>query len=63
MLQATAEVQSLFMDFKKEMAMPQMKSQFALMWAQLPADMKEKFAAEKPEEYAALMNSLKGDAG
>lgn len=59
MLEVTARVQELMMEFEKQLTLPKMKSQFAQLWVKLPDEAKEKFKAEKPDEYRALMEALK----
>lgn len=59
MLEATARVQSLMMEFEKQLAMPKVKSQFSQLWMNLPDEAKERFKIEKPNEYHALMEALK----
>jgi len=58
-LEAAAKVQQLDIEFKKQIAMPQMKGKVAQLWRELPDETKEKFAQEQPQAYAALMESLK----
>lgn len=59
MLKAASDVQSVFMQFEREQQKPQLKSQMAQQWAQLPDELKEKFKTERPDEYEALIRSLK----
>lgn len=59
MLEAGADAQSLWLEFQKEMAAPQMRSKFAHLWTSLPDEIKERFAKEQPDAYAALIENLK----
>jgi hypothetical protein len=61
MLEATADVQSLFMEFKQEMSVDEIIQAGVEAWMQMPDEAKEKFKAEKPEAYAALMSMMKGE--
>ena len=58
-LEAMAEVQEVMREVMQEMTEPQKKNEVAQMWMSTPDKMKEKFKAERPEEYAALMEMLK----
>lgn len=59
MLEATARVQSLMMEFEKRLSLPKAKSEFAQLWMNLPEETKERFKNDKPQEYHALMEALK----
>lgn len=59
MLEATANVQNLVMEFQQRLAMPKVKSQMVSMWMNLPDEMKEKFKSERPDEYSAFIESMK----
>lgn len=57
-LKASAQVQTVFMDFEREQMQGEVKTQMVTMWSQLPDELKEKFKQEKPEAYKALMLEL-----
>lgn len=59
MLAAAADVQEMMREFEMEMSLPQMMAEMGKMWATLPDEMREKFAKERPQEYAAFMSMLK----
>ena len=59
MLEATANVQSIMLEFQNKLAKPMMKKKFAEMWMGMPDEMKQKFATEQPEAYQALQDTLK----
>lgn len=59
MLEAAAQVQTVQMEFEKKVRIPQVKGEVAQLWRELPDEMKDKFAKERPAEYAALMETLK----
>lgn len=58
MLEAQAEVQEIMREVMQEIALPAMTEMVRMQWAEMPEAMKEKFKAEQPEEYAALMRML-----
>ncbi len=53
-LEAQAEMMELVRDVMMEAVLPQIKLQARKMWATMPDDMKERFKAERPQEYAEL---------
>lgn len=59
MLAAAADVQEMMREFEMEMSMPQMVMEMKKLWATLPNEMREKFAKERPQEYAAFISMLK----
>lgn len=59
MLEVTAEMQTIALEFAAEIAQPMMKQKFLEMWATLPDEMKQQFAEEKPAEYQRLMDEIK----
>ena len=60
MLECTAEVKEIFRETMIELTEPIMNMELAMMWAQLPAELKDKLAQERPEEYAMLMKQMNG---
>jgi len=58
MLEATAEVQEIVRELMQDLTMPMIKAQVKQMWMTAPDEMKEQFKAERPEEYAALMDMM-----
>ncbi len=54
-LAAQAEVTESIRDIAREILADQAQRQARMMWLQMPDEMKEKFKAERPEEYAAFM--------
>lgn len=60
MLECTAEVKEIFRETMIELTEPIMEMELKMMWAQLPAELKDKLAQERPEEYAMLMKQLNG---
>jgi hypothetical protein len=59
MLEAQAEVQAVMREILQDLALPQMLDAFKMQWAQMPPAMKEKFKAERPEQYKALVEMMK----
>jgi hypothetical protein len=57
-LEATANVQSIMLEFQNKLAKPMMKKKFAEMWMGMPDEMKQKFASDNPEAYKALQETL-----
>ena len=60
MLECTAEVKEIFRETMIELTEPIMEMELKMMWAQLPAELKDKLAKERPEEYAMLMKQING---
>ena len=60
MLECTAEVKEIFRETMIELTEPIMEMELKMMWAQLPAELKDKLAQERPEEYAMLMKQING---
>ena len=60
MLECTAEVKEIFRETMIELTEPMMEMELKMTWAQLPAELKDKLAQERPEEYAMLMKQLNG---
>ena len=57
-LAATAEVQRLVMEVVREVSEEDQMKKVRQMWMSMPPEMKEKFKAEKPEEYAAFIRTF-----
>ena len=60
MLECTADVKEIFRETMIELTEPIMEMELKMMWAQLPAELKDKLAKERPEEYAMLMKQING---
>lgn len=60
MLECTAEVKEIFRETMIELTEPMMEMELKMMWAQLPAELKDKLAQERPEEYTMLMKQING---
>ena len=58
MLEAVAEVQEILRELMMELSAPRAQGQIAQAWATQPDEMKDQFASERPDDYAALMNTL-----
>jgi hypothetical protein len=58
MLEAVAEVQEIVRELMTELAIPRSRAQIGQAWASSPDEMKEQFAQERPDDYAALMSAL-----
>jgi hypothetical protein len=61
LLEAEADVREVLREVQQELMTPFLTDSIAQQWMSLPEAMKEKFMNEKPDEYAALMDLLKGD--
>lgn len=60
MLECTAEVKEIFRETMIELTEPIMDMELKKMWAQMPTELKDKLAQERPEEYAMLMKQING---
>ena len=60
MLEAEAEVQAIMREVVQDLMKPQMMAQIKKMWITAPDEVKESFKRERPQEYAELMEDLKG---
>jgi len=60
MLEAEAEVQAIMREVVQDLMKPQMMAQIKKMWITAPDEIKEAFKRERPQEYAELMEDLKG---
>ena len=60
MLECTAEVKEIFRETMIELTEPIIEMELKMMWAQMPAELKDKLAQERPEEYAMLMKQMNG---
>ena len=58
LLEATAEVQEIIRDILTDLTAPQVKEQILTSWMTAPDEIKERFAQERPEEYAELMKLM-----
>ncbi len=54
-LEAQAEMMELVRDVMMEAVLPKVKLEARKMWQSMPDEMKERFKAERPTEYADLM--------
>ena len=60
MLECTAEVKEIFRETMIELTEPIIEMELKMMWAQMPAELKDRLAQERPEEYAMLMKQING---
>ncbi len=60
MLECTAEVKEIFRETMIELTEPIIEMELKMMWAQMPAELKDRLAKERPEEYAMLMKQING---
>lgn len=60
MLECTAEVKEIFRETMIELTESIIEMELKMMWAQMPAELKDKLAQERPEEYAMLMKQMNG---
>lgn len=54
-LEAQAESMELVREVMQEIATPQIKLESRKLWATMPDEMKERFKAERPDEYQQFM--------
>ena len=62
-LESSAEVREMFRETVIELTQPIVDMELKRQWAMLPPEIKDKLAAERPEEYAELMKYLGGRNG
>lgn len=60
MLECTAEVKEIFRETMIELTEPLIEMELKRTWAMMPAELKDRLAQERPEEYALLMKQLNG---
>lgn len=60
LLECIADVREVFREAMIELTEPLMEMELRRMWAQMPAELKDRLAQERPEEYAMLMKQLNG---
>ena len=60
LLESIADVREIVRDVMIDMTAPMMDMELKKTWAQMPQELKEKLAAERPEEYQALMDHIGG---
>lgn len=53
-LEAQAEMMEIVREVMAEIVTPQIKMEGRRLWASMPAEMKEQFKTERPEEYQAF---------
>jgi hypothetical protein len=58
LLESIADVREIVRDVMIDMTAPMMDMELKKMWAQMPQELKDKLAAERPEEYKALMDHI-----
>ena len=58
MLEAIADVREIFREVMIEATAPMVEMELRQMWAQMPQELKDRLAAERPEEYEMLMKQL-----
>lgn len=62
-LESSAEVREMFREAVIELTQPILDMELKRQWAMLPAEIKDKLAQERPEEYAELMKYIGGRNG
>lgn len=60
LLEAVADVREQVRSVILELAEPALRQQVVMQWAQMPQEIKDKLATERPEEYKSLMDYLGG---
>ena len=60
LLESIADVREIVRDVMIDLTAPVMEMELKKMWAQMPQELKDKLAAERPEEYQALMKHIGG---
>ena len=58
MLEAIADVREIFREVMIEATAPLVDMELRQMWAQMPQELKDRLAAERPEEYEMLMKQI-----
>ncbi len=58
MLEAIAGVREIFREVMIEATAPMVDMELRQMWAQMPQELKDRLAAERPEEYEMLMKQI-----
>ncbi len=58
MLEAIADVREIFREVMIEATAPMVDMELRQMWAQMPQELKDRLAAERPEEYEMLMKQI-----
>mgnify|MGYP003521666352 FL=1 len=58
MLEAIADVREIFREVMIEATAPMVEMELRQMWAQMPQELKDRLAAERPEEYEMLMKQI-----
>ncbi len=62
MLEAIADVREIFREVMIEATAPMVDMELRQMWAQMPQELKDRLAAERPEEYEMLMKQISSHA-
>lgn len=60
LLEASAEVQEVMREILDEWAAPLATSQIRLFWQQMPAEIKEQFKKDSPQDYETLTKFVGG---
>lgn len=60
LLESIADVREIVRDVIIDLTAPVMEMELKKMWAQMPQELKDKLATERPEEYKALMDHIGG---
>lgn len=58
MLEAIADVREIFREVMIEATAPMVEMELRQAWAQMPQELKDRLAAERPEEYEMLMKQI-----
>jgi len=58
-LEAQADVMEALREVSREIVLPMIEQEAKMKWAQMSDEEKERFKAERPDDYAAFMEGLK----
>ena len=58
-LEAQADVMEALREVGRDIVLPMIEQEAKKKWAQMSDEEKERFKAERPEDYAAFMEGLK----
>jgi len=58
-LEAQADVMEALREVSREIVLPMIEQEAKMKWAQMSDEERERFKAERPDDYAAFMEGLK----
>ena len=58
-LEAQADVMEALREVSRDIVLPMIEQEAKMKWAQMSDEEKERFKAERPDDYAAFMEGLK----